>query len=327
MKWTTKAFIQRILSHSQFGEPLYYLGQRYVGGFRHFTIEDKLWQGMRLLECVAANGVTIEGIRTVEIGTGWSPIIPLLFSLNGQRECHTYDTARLLKNSLVIKAVKEFRSSGQSVLIGREDATRCERFEMRKQMLQKQINAKSSASEILESCGIYYHAPSNAASTGLADGSVDLLYSNAVLEHVPESEIHRLFAEAHRILHPGGYMVHLIDLNDHFSYSDPEISTINFLQFSEESFARYNSQFTYQNRLRAPAWHRIFLDHGFEITSWQARVDEKVLQRLPLINLHKSFKQFSAEELCTSLICVLARRPMGADRRSGFSLHSVEPNR
>ncbi|HVQ38829.1 MAG TPA: hypothetical protein VMS31_14925, partial [Pyrinomonadaceae bacterium] len=114
--------------------------------------------------------------------------------------------------------------------------------------------------------------------------------------------------ECYRVIRPGGYMLHLIDLSDHFSHSDGSISTINFLQFSEAEFAKYNSRFLYQNRLREPRWRQIIEDHGFDIVLWQPHVNDKALSRLPVMTVDPAFKGFSPEELCVSSIHVIAQR-------------------
>ena len=43
---------------------------------------------------------------------------------------------------------------------------------------------------------------------GLADNSVDLVFSWTVLEHIPDLD--RAFAEMHRVIKPGGLMVHIV---------------------------------------------------------------------------------------------------------------------
>jgi SAM-dependent methyltransferase len=48
----------------------------------------------------------------------------------------------------------------------------------------------------------------------VADGSIDLILSNSVLEHVADMEA--LARDLRRILAPGGAMLHLVDYRDHF---------------------------------------------------------------------------------------------------------------
>lgn len=60
---------------------------------------------------------------------------------------------------------------------------------------------------------IAFAAIDQASRYPLPDASVDLVYSCAVLEHV--HDLDRAFQEMHRVLKPGGYMYHEVDLRDH----------------------------------------------------------------------------------------------------------------
>jgi len=295
MKWKTKAFIQCMLAQMPEGKRLYYLGHRFAGRLRHFSVESKLNYGMKILKSFRKSRDTMENLHTVEFGTGWSPLIPLLFWLYGQKRCDTYDVSRLLNRSLTVKSAKK--------LLAVSDRSDLFYDKARKEQLQALVNSDVSCSEFLSHCNIHYHAPVDTANTGLADKTVDLLYSINVLEHVPEIEIHRLFREAYQILRPHGNMIHLIDLSDHFSHADSSIGYLNFLQFSESEFLKYNNYFCFQNRLRAPSYRQIFKLHKFEIVKYQAETGKNVLSQFPIM-IHDDFNKFSSEELCTHRLLV-----------------------
>ena len=76
-------------------------------------------------------------------------------------------------------------------------------------------------------------APADASQTSLLADSVDVVFSNSVLEHVPRDMIERCFAEAHRILRPGGVMFHSVHCGDHYAHFDRSISPLHYLQFSD----------------------------------------------------------------------------------------------
>ena len=305
MRWTTKARIQRALSRTPGGEAIYYLGQRYVGGFRRFSIDSKVRQGLSLLECLSDLGETVKGRRAMELGTGWAPIVPTLFWLYGQEHCDTYDTSRLLKHAFVRETARQLSEMCAAGQIQIDDLD----FEKRLRSLRDLAAQGKRGDELLCACGVDYHAPSSAAATMLADNSVDLVYSNTVLEHVPRGEVRQLFGEFHRILRSGGYMLHLIDVSDHFAHSDPSISSINFLQYSEDSFSRYNSRFIFQNRLRPEAWRKLISEHGFKIVYWKTKIDEGALSNLSKMRLDDAFADLSAEEICSGSIRVVAQKP------------------
>jgi hypothetical protein len=278
-----------------------------MGGLREFTIVSKIHQGARLLRGLTAAGRTVEGCRTVEIGTGWSPVIPLLLWVYGQRKCDTYDITALMKPALVRETLAQFWQRRDLVLAAAPTAKARTNAVERLNALQGSVDARRPITEILSRCGIGYHGSSDAAATGLRRGSVEIVYSNTVLEHVPLPDVHRLFAEARRILAPDGAMAHVIDPSDHFSHTDRSISSINFLTYSDAVFDRFNSRFLFQNRLRAPMWRQVIEAAQFRIEHWDAHVDRDALRALPHIGIDPAFAGISPEELCTTSVCVVAK--------------------
>jgi hypothetical protein len=308
MKWTTKAFIQRTLERLPRGATIYSLGQRYAGGLRHYRIDAKVDQGLRMLRALTKAGHTLHDRIAVEIGSGWVPVMPMLFWLHGLKSCHTHDVTALLKTSLVVESARQFVTLYEKPAAGRADAP-INLYADRLASLRALMGRQADADDILRLCHIAYHAPVDTAATSHTDGSMDLLFSSTVLEHVPLLEIRRLFKEAFRLLQSDGLMLHLIDPSDHFGHSDRSISTLNFLTFSEEEFAKYNTRFCYQNRLRVASYRQLIEDAGFEVIHWDVYVNESLLQQLPNLKIHHDFADFSPEELCSTSVCVVARRP------------------
>jgi hypothetical protein len=163
-----------------------------------------------LLQCLSRLGVTLDGWRTVEIGTGWIPILPIFFWTDGQQQCITFDIERLLCDRFVYTAVQQIANfdwkkitlhSPESKIISLHGASvsstcepdetqRRERISRRARQLNIWSSERPSAMEILNRCRIDYRAPADAAQTGLADGSIDFVFSNTMLQHVPEEVAH-----------------------------------------------------------------------------------------------------------------------------------------
>jgi SAM-dependent methyltransferase len=103
-----------------------------------------------------------------------------------------------------------------------------------------------SLEDLLARCGARYLTDGVASLRQIPTGSVDFVWSQAVLEHVRRRDFDAMLAETRRILRPGGLCSHRIDLQDHLG------GALNNLRFSErlwesDWFAR--SGF-YTNRLR-----------------------------------------------------------------------------
>ena len=94
-----------------------------------------------------------------------------------------------------------------------------------------------------------------AALDALPDGSIDLVLSHSVLEHV--ADMHALLAALERVLGPAGTMIHSVDYRDHF-FKYP----YHFLAFRKEVWERW------LNPGDLPRWRlsghlEAFSAHGF----------------------------------------------------------------
>lgn len=300
MYWKVEAFAQNFLQHLPGGAGIYYAAQRLAGGLRHFSIDRKVQQAHTLLKTLQTAGEQIAGKQTMEIGTGWVPIIPLYLWLHGQESCHSYDINPLLRLSLTQKAVEQLHAYSLS--------SRLHPLPERQKQLQQLCQQKVTLARLQKICQFSYHSPADAGATTLPSSSVDVVYSNTVLEHISPPDIERVFLEAHRLLRLGGYMLHQIDLSDHFSHSDPRLSPINFLQFSAQQFSHYNNSFLYQNRWREPQFREIFLKHRFKIRYWEAITSAKAVASIPHLKLAREFANLSPEQLSITGIRVLAQK-------------------
>ncbi len=284
---------------------IYYWAQMRVGSLRHFNIANRVKNGMIILNSLVKVGYDLRDKQVVEYGTGWAPILPLFFWLCGLKHCHTYDVSRLLRKHLVVESARQlvdFCSSDQAKNWKNQEKILPERVAR----LRHMVSARKDATDILQQCGLHYHAPMDATRTGLPDHSIDLVFSNLVLGHVPTATVGKLIAEASRLLHPKGVTIHLIDLSDQFSGSDASISQINFLQFSKEEFAKFNTPFCYQNRLRASEIKHVFVEQKLKVINWQPTIDTNSEQHRQRLTLHPDFARFAPDDLCTTSVLATA---------------------
>jgi SAM-dependent methyltransferase len=100
------------------------------------------------------------------------------------------------------------------------------------------------------------HAPIEA--TGLATGSVDVVISHSVLEHV--LDVDAALAELRRITRPGGFGVHGIDAIDHRWYGEPGLHPLEFLTIDASERMVCGC-----NRVRLVEFPELFRRHGFEV--------------------------------------------------------------
>jgi hypothetical protein len=160
MQWTVKASIQRALTTLPGGSTMYYTGQRLFGGFRSFTIKPTVQRGLEFLQHFKKLDETLVNKRTLEVGTGWSPVLPLLYWLFGHEVCHTYDITRLLKPALVTESAKQLVNLF-SALAGQLGSS--QPLPERLAALEALVTRQAGVKELLGSARIHYYAPANAS--------------------------------------------------------------------------------------------------------------------------------------------------------------------
>ena len=120
-------------------------------------------------------------------------------------------------------------------------------------------------SDIYRNYGIEYLAPFDLCQSKFKDNRFDACLSTNTLEHIPKKDIIKIFTELKRIVRNNGLISSVIDYSDHYAHTDKKISAVNFLQYSEKEYGKYNHAVHYQNRLRHYDYENIFLDLGFKI--------------------------------------------------------------
>jgi hypothetical protein len=293
MNWKTKAFIQRAVA--ALPEPLsgslYYRLQQAVGSF-NTTPEHHLSRANILLQAILKTGRPLAG-SVIEVGTGRTLNIPLGFWLCGFDRIHTVDVNRYLRKELVKKDLAWIRANSQAIrsLLPRIDDDRLQALE--------NIH---TLDELLSLSGILY-MPGTPAFR-LPFKKVDYHISNSVLEHIPIEDLRALLIEARRL---GSTCVHRIQLSDHFSHSDPAISALNFLQYSEREWNHYaGNRFMYHNRMRAYEYDELFRSVGLKLEFDQREGDRESEEAAKLLKLGSRFSGRSPQELAVHTMTILA---------------------
>ena len=148
--------------------------------------------------------------------------------------------------------------------------------------------------EILTHCKARYMTNGLASFGRIESASVDMIFSQAVLEHVRKREFLEMIRECRRVLKPGGVCSHQVDLSDHLS------GALNNRRFSEkvwESEIFVRSGF-YTNRISFNEMPSLFRQAGFEIEVSNVRRWPEL--PTPRNRLSREFKNLSDEDLCVS---------------------------
>jgi hypothetical protein len=122
-----------------------------------------------------------------------------------------------------------------------------------------------SIDDLKEKYGIEYIAPADMRHTNFPDGHFDACISTNTLEHIPRDDISAIWKECRRVLSNEGIVSAKIDYSDHYAHTDPAIGRLNFLQFSDAQWRRFNHRCHYQNRLRHNHHIELLEENGFAI--------------------------------------------------------------
>lgn len=237
-----------------------------------------LQQGLRLIDLLLASQTGLCA-DVLEIGTGWLPIVPLLFRLAGARRLILTDVERLMDRQTIARARAVIRANmpAISAVLQKTDA---------------ELTATLEADFPFE-----YRVPWDSRSHPAA--SADIVFSRAVLEHVPPVVLERLVTGLGRILRPGGVMCHAVDNSDHWEHRDKSLSRLDFLRYEEGWFWRLACRNTqaYQNRLRHSDYLRLFAAHGWTAIVADGTPDERCLRDLETLPLALAFRHYDHQDL------------------------------
>jgi predicted SAM-dependent methyltransferase len=309
VNWRIKGIIQKSLDYLPRGDEVYRYVHGRFSGLRdpEFEMDGKvIGDWLVFASHLRSLGLDARGLNLMEIGTGWYPTLPVCFALIGAACTHTYDLTRHLDPKLVIRLVRRLErhlqaiaeASGQSI----EEVRTC----------FAALSTAGSAGAILEGANIHYHAPGDATSSGLPDGSVDVVFSNSVLEHVLPEVIVPLMRESWRVLRPGGYAIHSVNCGDHYAYCDRTITQVNYLRYSDRYWSLWNNDRQYQNRLRAREFVDAARSVGFDIAFSYHRPRAELVEEVARMRLPDQFARFTIEELAVTSIDFAAHKPAAA---------------
>jgi SAM-dependent methyltransferase len=304
MNWKGKAAIQGLLSVVPGGRWVNHRLQLTFGDLRdlerHFDIKlntDWRLQMSYLDEC----GISMHGLRLLEAGTGWFPALPLAYTLGGAREVRTYDINRNLSAELTLRLVAYLEKQLETIAhLSRRAPAEVERD-------YGKIRDAKTLESLLKAARIIYVAPGDAAATGLPGAGIDLAYSNSVLEHIAQDDIERILEESARILAPNGAILHAVACCDHYAFADRTITFLNYLQYDEISWRKWNNPLQYQNRLRASDFVRLIEAAGFRMVVQHPHRDREALARLDEIKLAPEFQKYSREDWTVTSLGFVAR--------------------
>jgi hypothetical protein len=308
MNWKLKSFIQRSCAALPFGsEPLYYAIQRNFGNLRRAPDPKRLLSGVATLEeTLQRHGLSFNGKRVFEVGTGRRLDMPIGFFLLGAKSIVTVDLHRYLRSELVAEALEQIRA-GRAAILAMFEPLAASQSELNQRL--DQLCRVAALDDLVRLIRLEYQAPADAANTNLPDASIDLHVSYTVFEHIPANILEDILKESSRLLGRDGVALHQVDMSDHFAHSDPTLSMIHFLRYSGQEYAKYNdNQFAYCNRLRADAYDGIYERAGHNIIGREPHINAQCRASLDAgFPLAAEFAGIDKDIVATTVVRYLSR--------------------
>lgn len=298
-KWILKAVVQKGISYLPMSHRINYFLQKNVTGRVHLDDHHfglKLGHASDHLEFFRSFSSPGDDRRILELGTGWYPVVPLLFWLTRSGRVTSIDIRQWMNgHTQFMTAVKyrEWRDKG--LLENLEPHLDETRWTL---LMNECVDRKTwNVQRFNELVGLD-PVVGDARESGMEKQSVDFICSNNTFEHIPANVLEGILLEFQRVLAPRGVMSHFIDMTDHFAHFDPSITIYNFLKYSQKQWRLLDNSIQPQNRLRFRDYLEMYQRLGIPVTKQSIRKGDQ--DALAQVNIHPEFSGYSAEELAIS---------------------------
>lgn len=266
--------------------------------------EWKVKEFFRQIALLRETGFSPKGCRIVEIGPGWHPVFALLYYLAGAKSITLVDSQRLMDARLMRETAME--------LYTKYGKTLAAEFQMDMGTLQVKLiqPEEYSFDEALAFYHVEYLAPADFCVDRRIAYPFDLITSMDVMEHIPPAVLEAILRTCHDRLSADGRMVHLIDHCDHWSFIDPRISSVHFLKYGDIAMNVLHrlNPLEYQNRLRHDDYIHLFNSAGFSICCEDIKVDERGIEDLKTMRIHKKYQQTAHDRLAITTSLLVAKK-------------------
>lgn len=241
INWKTKSFLYNIFSFLKL-KKAFYLSQKYITRRSKVNIKEinKIWK----YHADSINACSISNLLEVGAGKSLEQNIYFSYLYENKIEQTVIDINKMIDFELINKA---------SIQISK--------------IMQKIYKGEVKSIEDLKiKYNINYRAPIKTADLKSEPFKYDFCVSSTALEHFTSNDLNEHFNNLKSLIKSNGYISSVIDYSDHYSHTDKNISPLNFLQYSDLEWKKYNNLFLYQNRLRHRHYLELFKKFDFFIS-------------------------------------------------------------
>tara|TARA_B100000767_G_C19774439_1_gene541779 strand:- start:3021 stop:3884 length:864 start_codon:yes stop_codon:yes gene_type:complete len=238
--WRLKIFLKIILARLPFNIHTFW---RNFGMFRHGNMDSTSYvisNFFNLINYAAINTNECDGFTFLEVGAGDSIGSGVVASAFGMKP-YIIDVDAFATKDIEFykKIIRELNNSNLDI----------------------SENDFCSYEQMIKKLDITYLIDGTSSFEKIDSNTINIIISQACLEHVRKKEFEFFMDENFRVCKKGALSIHSIDFKDHLEYS------LNNLRFSESFWESefISSSGFYTNRLRYCDMKEIFIKSGFEI--------------------------------------------------------------
>jgi ubiquinone/menaquinone biosynthesis C-methylase UbiE len=297
-KWIQKAIVQKIISFFPFKNKINFFFQKHVtkGVFlSDYYFFDRLQHASSHIKAFKKYSKKKFPETSLEIGTGWYPVVPICFFLIGTEQIYSVDITFLTSKKRIKKTLNKIVESYEDQVIQDYIDINSKRYLMLLKLLEDY--EKLSLKDILKILNLKYLVE-DARKLNIPNNKIDFINSNNTFEHIYSNILKDILLEFKRVLKKEGIMSHFIDMSDHFAHFDKSITIYNFLKYSESQWKLIDNSIQPQNRLRINDYRNIYKDLNIPINEESLR--EGNMEQLSKLRLNEIYKKSNLEELAVS---------------------------
>ena len=211
---------------------------------------------------VEQQGGIADGMRVLEIGTGWVHWEALFFRLFYDVELVLFDVWDNRQFEGFINYVRQLR-----IRLRAEVDRPSEQIDRAEAMLDR-ISQCTSFEQFYDLVGASYVIEPGGSMGAIADQSIDLAMSSDVLEMVDARALPDLVGHLFRVLKPGSLTAHQIVFGDHLRIYDRTVHPKQYMAFTEGQWLRwFENEVQYTNHWQHCDFVELFKSQGFAFST------------------------------------------------------------
>lgn len=252
----------------------------------------------RMLRIAKSYGVPKDGDRLIELGTGWlhweAITIKLFFDVHGILY-DVWDNRQLSALKGYLRQLDELLDHTEADQAQQESARR----------LISKIQAATSYNDLYKLLQFEYVLDQRGKPGLLEKGSFDLVISAGVLEHIYAKDSNEFVCDVEKLLRPGGYSIHSINIRDHLHQYDTSVSKKQYLRYPEWLWRLcFENEVQYINRIQRSDWLALFQGVGLTLVEVKSEPED-----LSGLKVAAGYRRYGGDDLVCGGLELIHRKP------------------